>query len=71
MEQKSLTGGPWGGNGGNSWDDGAFAGVREIKLVYNLCIDSILVVYDKQGEPFKATRHGGPGGNNTAVVSLA
>ena len=61
--------GPWGGNGGNSWDDGTFTGVREIKLVYGHCIDSIQVVYDRNGKPLTAKKHGGVGGNKTAEVS--
>ncbi|KAK7325137.1 hypothetical protein VNO77_29239 [Canavalia gladiata] len=47
MELKKFEVGTWGGKGGSSWDDGIFTGVREIKL---LDIDSILVVYDKEGE---------------------
>lgn len=62
--------GPWGGNGGNSWDDGTFTGVREIKLVYDRCIDSIHVVYDRNGKPFTAEKHGGDGGNKTAEIKL-
>ena len=61
--------GPWGGNGGTIWDDGTFSGVREIKLVYDLCIDSFQVVYHKHGKPFTAEKHGGVGGNKTAEVS--
>lgn len=63
--------GPWGGNGGNSWDDGIFTGVREIKLVYGHCIDSIQVVYDRNGKPFTAEKHGGVGGNKTAEVNFS
>ncbi|CAB4272438.1 unnamed protein product [Prunus armeniaca] len=46
--------GPWGGNGGADWDDGIYNGVREIKIAYCLCIDSITVVYDRNGKPVKA-----------------
>lgn len=68
---KSMMVGPWGGNGGRSWDDDgtSFTGVREITLVYDRCIDSIRVVYDKNGKPFTADKHGGLGGNKTAEVS--
>ncbi|XP_028756258.1 jacalin-related lectin 19-like [Neltuma alba] len=62
--------GPWGGNGRSSWDDGCFTGVREITLVYGDCIDSIQVVYDKHGKPFKADRHGGTRGNETDEIKL-
>lgn len=60
--------GPWGGNGGTSWDDGTYHGVREIKLVYDRCIDSIRMVYDKNGKPVAAEKHGGNGGSQTAEV---
>ena len=63
--------GPWGGNGGTSWDDGTYHGVREITLVYDLCIDSIRVVYDKNGKAVAAEKHGGTGGSQTAEVILA
>ncbi|KAL6005982.1 Jacalin-related lectin 19 [Asimina triloba] len=58
--------GPWGGHGGSSWDDGTFTGVREITLVYDSCIDSIRVEYDKGGKKVLAEKHGGNGGNYTA-----
>lgn len=60
--------GPWGGNGGTVWDDGIYHGVREIKLVYDHCIDSISVVYDKNGKPVRSEKHGGHGGNKTTEV---
>ncbi|XP_045804803.1 jacalin-related lectin 19 isoform X1 [Trifolium pratense] len=69
-KKKSVIVGPWGGNGGTSWDDGTFTGIREIKLVYDRCIDSICVVYDKNGKPFATEKHGGVGGNKTAEIKL-
>lgn len=66
----SVVVGPWGGNGGTAWDDGVYNGVREITLVYDRCIDSIRVVYDKNGKPVTAEKHGGVGGNKTVEVSL-
>ncbi|XP_058759158.1 jacalin-related lectin 19-like isoform X3 [Vicia villosa] len=69
-KKKSVIVGPWGGNGGTSWDDGTFTGVREITLVYDRCIDSIRAVYDKNGKPFTADKHGGVGGKKTAEIKL-
>ncbi|KAL3528657.1 hypothetical protein ACH5RR_007979 [Cinchona calisaya] len=69
-KKKSIAVGPWGGNGGTAWDDGSYNGVREIKLVYHLCIDSMRVVYDKNGKPFTAEKHGGAGGNITSEIKL-
>ncbi|KAG6665174.1 jacalin-related lectin 19-like [Carya illinoinensis] len=65
-----LSLGPWGGNGGASWDDGIYDGVREITLFYGLCIDSIRVVYDKNGTPVFAEKHGGGGGYKTVEIKL-
>lgn len=61
--------GPWGGHGGSAWDDGSYDGIREISLVYGRCIDSIKVVYDKNGRPFTAEKHGGNGGDKTGEVT--
>ncbi|XP_027343430.1 uncharacterized protein LOC113856003 [Abrus precatorius] len=69
-KKTSVTVGPWGGEGGTIWDDGTFTGVREIKLVYDHCIDSIHVVYDRSGKPFRAEKHGGVGGTKTAEIKL-
>ncbi|CAL5439560.1 unnamed protein product [Camellia sinensis] len=66
----SIVVGPWGGNGGNYWDDGSYSGVREITLAYDRCIDSIRVVYDKNGKPVAAEQHGGVGGTRTAEIKL-
>ncbi|XP_057797203.1 jacalin-related lectin 19-like [Salvia miltiorrhiza] len=69
-EGKEIVVGPWGGNGGSNWDDGSFKGVREIKLMYGRCIDSIRMVYDRNGRPVPAEKRGGGGGSKTAEVKL-
>ncbi|PON50739.1 Jacalin-like lectin domain containing protein, partial [Parasponia andersonii] len=69
-KKKSKVVGPWGGTDGNTWDDGTYNGVREITLVYCRCIDSISVVYDKNGKPFAAEKHGGNGGSQRAEIKL-
>ncbi|KAK9282054.1 hypothetical protein L1049_004966 [Liquidambar formosana] len=69
-KRKSIVVGPWGGNGGSSWDDGSYNAVREITIVYDRCIDSIRVVYDKNGKPVTAEKHGGVGGGRTAEIKL-
>ena len=59
MEQRTFTLGPWGGSGGDGWDDGYHTGVREIHLsVGDQYILSITVFYDKQRRLFKAAKHG-------------
>nr|GEX91524.1 jacalin-related lectin 19-like [Tanacetum cinerariifolium] len=61
-----MLSGPWGGSGGNQWDDGIHSGIREITLVYSSCIDSIRVTYDYNVKPLLAEKHGGMGGTQSA-----
>ncbi|XP_057450569.1 jacalin-related lectin 19-like [Lotus japonicus] len=71
MEKNScIKVGAWGGSGGKRWNDGTYGGVREIKLVYAKCIDSIFVIYDQQNQPFKRKKHGAHGGVYTAQIKL-
>ncbi|KAI5651205.1 hypothetical protein M9H77_37210 [Catharanthus roseus] len=70
-KKKGIAVGTWGGNGGSAWDDGgSYNGVREITIVHARCIDSIKVVYDKNGKPFVAEKHGGVGGSKTSQIKL-
>ncbi|XP_050233626.1 jacalin-related lectin 19 [Mercurialis annua] len=69
-KKKSILVGPWGGNGGSNWDDGIFNGVREITIFYDRCIDSIQVVYDKNGKAVMADKHGGVSGTSKAEIKL-
>lgn len=66
----SIEVGQWGGNGGFYWDDGIYNGVREINLTYDHCIDSIHVVYDKNGKPVAGEKHGGVGGTHRTEIKL-
>lgn len=68
--RKTIKVGPWGGHGGTSWDDGSFNGVREITIVYDRCIDSIRITYDKNGKPVLSEKHGGTGGHRTSNIKL-
>ncbi|XP_072967197.1 jacalin-related lectin 19 [Typha angustifolia] len=67
---KTVKVGPWGGNGGSTWDDGSYNGVRKITMTYGKCIDSIMIEYDKNGKPVLAEKHGGIGGNHTIQIEL-
>ncbi|CAA0822396.1 Jacalin-related lectin 19 [Striga hermonthica] len=69
-EKRALVVGPWGGHGGINWDDGPQSGVREIKLKYDRCIDSVCIVYDKNGKPFSGPKHGGVGGTKTVEIKV-
>ncbi|GAB2269316.1 Jacalin- lectin 19 [Dionaea muscipula] len=68
--KRKIAVGPWGGQGGTSWDDGTYNGVRKITVVYDRCIDSISFVYDKHGKPVYSPKHGGNGGSKTAEIKL-
>ncbi|KAL8250106.1 hypothetical protein R6Q59_033799 [Mikania micrantha] len=69
MDQSILLG-PWGGNGGDEWDDGVHSGVKEITLVYGSCIHSIQLTYDNNGKHFLAEKHGHIGGTKSAQIKL-
>ncbi|KAG8380764.1 hypothetical protein BUALT_Bualt06G0050000 [Buddleja alternifolia] len=60
---KTTTVGPWGGNGQINWDDGSYDGVRIITLEYGKCINTIQVIYDKNGKLIQGARHGNVGGH--------
>ncbi|ERN15377.1 hypothetical protein AMTR_s00036p00183430 [Amborella trichopoda] len=70
VHRKIIKVGPWGGQGGSPWDDGSFDGVCKITLVYDRCIDSIRVEYDKNGKLVMAGKHGGDGGNRTTHIKF-
>ncbi|XP_059638705.1 jacalin-related lectin 32-like [Cornus florida] len=52
--------GPYGGAGGQQWDDGTYNTVRELIIYSGVDIDSIQVVYDDiEGNPVSGKKHGG------------
>ncbi|KAF8410537.1 hypothetical protein HHK36_003068 [Tetracentron sinense] len=54
--------GPWGGNGGMTFDDGVYTGVREVQLTRNGGISSIKVCYDRNGQAIWGNKNGGSSG---------
>lgn len=63
--------GPWGGNGGSIFDDGAnYNGIRQINISRNAGLTSIRVLYDKNGRAVWGSKHGGRGGIKTDKVKL-
>lgn len=60
--RKAIAVGTWGGNGGTNWDDGNYNVVKEIPIM------RAGIVYDKNGKPILAERHGGVEGSKTAEV---
>ncbi|XP_039157320.1 mannose/glucose-specific lectin [Eucalyptus grandis] len=61
--------GPFGGLGGNAWDDGKFSGVREIEIMHDDMIHYIFFCYDKNGEPVCSYRRGAGTRNGKAKVT--
>ena len=37
FEEKPVSVGPWGGNGGYRWDDGVYSTVRQLVIVHGDC----------------------------------
>uniref|UniRef100_A0ACD5U0T0 Uncharacterized protein n=1 Tax=Avena sativa TaxID=4498 RepID=A0ACD5U0T0_AVESA len=69
--KKLMKVGPWGGTGGNPWDDGGHTGIRSITLSYDSrCVDSITVEYDRSGLAVPGERHGGAAGKLTTHIKL-
>uniref|UniRef100_A0A803MX75 Jacalin-type lectin domain-containing protein n=1 Tax=Chenopodium quinoa TaxID=63459 RepID=A0A803MX75_CHEQI len=50
--------GPWGGEGGKSWDDGVYIGVKKIILKRGDAICSIQIQYDEHGHSVWSAPHG-------------
>ena len=70
--KKLMKVGPWGGTGGNPWDDGGHTGIRSVTLSYDhRCVVSIAVEYDRSGLAVPGERHGGAGGNHTTQIKLS
>ena len=67
---KTIVVGPWGGNGGNAWDDGSYTGVRSIEITHRDTIGSFSVVYDLNGKPFDGPKHISKHSFTTAKVSF-
>ncbi|MCL7037424.1 hypothetical protein MKW94_003906 [Papaver nudicaule] len=61
--------GPWGGDGGKTWDDGAYTGIKQIHLTRREAIISIQIQYEKEGQTVWCARHGGsdPAGTTTKI----
>jgi len=69
IPSKVISVGPWGGKGGDRWDDGVYEGIRKIILVHGQVIDSISIKYENDGKHVWS-KHGGIGGNKTDKIQL-
>ncbi|TMW82310.1 hypothetical protein EJD97_006283 [Solanum chilense] len=59
---------PWGGSGGNVFDDGIYDGVRQVYLSRNVGFVSIRACYDKNGQAIWGSKNGGTGGFKTEKI---
>ncbi|GMN68807.1 hypothetical protein TIFTF001_037855 [Ficus carica] len=70
IASKDIVVGPWGGSGGNGWDDGSYSGVRQIELSYRDAIGSFSVVYDLNGQPFDGPKNPSKHSFSTVKIEL-
>lgn len=54
--------GPWGGDGGTTFDDGIYTGVREINITRSGGLVSLRVCYDQNGRSVWGYKNGGTAG---------
>lgn len=66
---KPILAGPFGGPGGNNWDDGVYSTIRQLVICHGAGIDSIKIQYDVKGSSIWSDRHGGNGGTKTDTVA--
>ncbi|KAL3723932.1 hypothetical protein ACJRO7_036011 [Eucalyptus globulus] len=62
--------GPFGGQGGHSWDDEKFNGVKKIKMVLEDDVNCISFEYDDNGESICSSAHGNEDRSSIHMVNL-
>ncbi|XP_048128152.1 jacalin-related lectin 20-like [Rhodamnia argentea] len=62
--------GPFGGQGGQPWDDGKFNGVKKIKVMLESVVHCISFEYDDNGESIWSSAHGHSGNGDILLVNL-
>ncbi|XP_030472553.2 jacalin-related lectin 4-like [Syzygium oleosum] len=62
--------GPFGGQGGDPWDDGKFNGVKKIKMMLEDVVSCISFEYDTNGESIWSSTHGHNGNGDIHMVNL-
>ncbi|XP_059652217.1 mannose/glucose-specific lectin-like [Cornus florida] len=67
---RSISDGPFGGQGGDQWDDGKYNTVRQFKISHGSVIDSIQFEYDDNGKSKWSVKHGRSDGGNKRTVQL-
>ncbi|KAL8166090.1 hypothetical protein V2J09_007589 [Rumex salicifolius] len=67
-EVTHITAGPWGGQYGCRWDDGAYCTIRQVVIASSAVIDSIRFEYDNKGHSIWSDKHGGSGGKLEKII---
>ncbi|KAA8544820.1 hypothetical protein F0562_019589 [Nyssa sinensis] len=62
--------GPFGGRGGDSWNDGIYTTVRQLVIYSGPVIDSIQIEYDENGQSKWSEKHGENDGGVRNMVKL-
>lgn len=62
--------GPYGGKGGDKWDDGVHTTVRQLIIYSSQVIESIRIEYDKNGQSKWSDTHGREVGTRNTVSLL-
>ncbi|XP_056160719.1 jacalin-related lectin 4-like isoform X2 [Syzygium oleosum] len=62
--------GPFGGQGGDHWDDGKFNGVKKIKMMLEDVVNCISFEYDANGESIWSSTHGHNGNGDIHMVNF-
>ncbi|GMN69272.1 hypothetical protein TIFTF001_038324 [Ficus carica] len=70
VTSQTVVVGPWGGPGGDAWDDGIHTGIQNIILQFGDAVDSIQVDYDVNGDRSARPHHGGSA-NRSEAIKLA
>uniref|UniRef100_A0A5B6YS50 Jacalin-type lectin domain-containing protein n=1 Tax=Davidia involucrata TaxID=16924 RepID=A0A5B6YS50_DAVIN len=62
-----ITTEPFGGRGGNQWDDGIYTTIRQLIIFSSAAIDSIQIEYDEKGESKWSNRSGRKIGTKSTI----
>ena len=63
--------GPFGGQGGGSWDDGAHIAIVKLIIYSSEVIESIQITYDDNGQSKRSDMHGRKEGKKHTVSCIS
>lgn len=68
--KSAISVGPWGALGGHHFDDGVYSNIKQLEITHGTGIDSLKILYDKNGTSAWSEKHGGNGGDEVDKVKL-